>query len=96
MRGHRHGGSGYRLEDRGNRYGLFVNGAKVQQQSLRDGDVITFGVDDSYQIVFHVGICSRCARRSREVANLLTRIGTLSDLAGSGNSRRTEQAQSAA
>ena len=32
-------GSGYRIDDRGNRYGLFVNGAKVQQHALRDGDV---------------------------------------------------------
>ncbi len=32
-------GSGYRLDDRGNRYGLFVNGKKVGQHSLRDGDI---------------------------------------------------------
>ena len=44
--------SGYRLEDRGNRYGLFVNGAKVQQHALRDGDVVTFGIDGCYEIVF--------------------------------------------
>ena len=30
--------SGYHLDDLGNRYGVFVNGAKVQQQPLRDGD----------------------------------------------------------
>ena len=45
--------AGYRLQDRGNRSGVFVNGAKVQQHLLRDGDVITFGIDGSYQIVFH-------------------------------------------
>ena len=49
------GDSGYRVEDLGNRYGVFVNGAKVQQQPLRDGDVIGFGIEDSYHLVFHVG-----------------------------------------
>ena len=48
--------SGYRIEDRGNRYGVYVNGVKVLQQPLRDGDMIGFGIDDSYHIVFHVGI----------------------------------------
>ena len=71
------------VHDRGNRYGLYVNGAKVQQHLLRDGDVITFGVENFYQIVFHAGIgfgSAPAVRRS--VANLLTRIGTLSDLTG--------------
>src|SRR5580700_3342092 len=40
--------SGYRIEDRGNRYGVYVNGVKVLQQPLRDGDMIGFGIDDSY------------------------------------------------
>ena len=80
-------GAGYRLMDRGNRYGLFVNGAKVQQHSLRDGDVITFGVDDSYQIVFHATSAPASPPRQDSVANLLTRIGSISDFAdttGSG------------
>jgi serine phosphatase RsbU (regulator of sigma subunit) len=77
--------SGYRLEDLGNRYGVFVNGAKVQQQPLRDGDMIGFGIDDSYHIVFHVGSAPEVAAQP-EVANLLTRIGTISDLASSGTS----------
>jgi len=72
-------GAGYRLQDRGNRSGLFVNGAKVQQHSLRDGDVITFGIDDSYQIVFHSTAAPAPPPRQDSVANLLTRIGSISD-----------------
>ena len=78
-------GSGYRLEDRGNRYGLFVNGAKVLQQALSDGDVITFGVDGSYQVIFH-GISLSAPPPRSQVENLLTRIGTLSELAGTSTS----------
>jgi serine phosphatase RsbU (regulator of sigma subunit) len=74
-------GSCYWLEDRGNRYGLFVNGKRVERHGLRDGDVITFGIDDSYELVFHCD--SSPAAPEPSVANLLTRIGTLSDLAGS-------------
>jgi len=74
-------GSGYTLEDRGNRYGLFVNGAKVEKRALRDGDVITFGVDGCYEIVFRSK--SGADRPSQaDVASLLTRIGTLSDFVG--------------
>ncbi len=74
--------SSCRIEDRGNRYGLFINGVKVQQQPLHDGDIITFGVEDSYQITFHAPPIPVVAPQA-DVANLLTRIGTLSDFAGS-------------
>src|SRR6266404_1082014 len=40
------------IEDRGQRRGLFVNGEKVESRELQDGDIITFGVDDSYEIVY--------------------------------------------
>ena len=76
------GVSGYRVEDLGNRYGVYVNGAKVQQQPLSDGDFIGFGIDDSYHIVFHVGTAPDVPSQP-EVANLLTRIGSLSQLANS-------------
>ncbi len=79
------GDSGYRVEDLGNRYGVFVNGAKVQQQPLRDGDMIGFGIDDSYHIVFHFG-SAPVVPTQPEVANLLTRIGSLSQLASSSTS----------
>jgi sigma-B regulation protein RsbU (phosphoserine phosphatase) len=77
--------AGYHLDDLGNRYGVFVNGTKVQQQPLRDGDRIGFGIDDSYHVIFHVGSAPDVPAQP-EVANLLTRIGTLSDLASSGTS----------
>src|SRR5579862_7450297 len=38
------------LEDRGQRRGLFVNGEKVESRQLQNGDIITFGLDDSYEI----------------------------------------------
>lgn len=76
-------GAGYKLQDRGNRYGLFVNGAKVQQHSLRDGDVITFGIEGSYQIVFHAASAPDAPAPQESVNLLLTRIGTLSDFTGS-------------
>ena len=73
--------SGYRLEDRGNRYGLFVNGAKVEQHGLRDGDVITFGVDGCYEIVFR-SVSAPAATTEASVESLLTRIGSISDFTG--------------
>jgi len=73
------GEDGYRLEDCGNRYGLFVNGIKVSQKLLEDDDSITFGVEGCYRIVFHCP--SLPSRQSRDsVANLLSRIGTLTDV----------------
>jgi phosphoserine phosphatase RsbU/P len=78
-------GSGHRVEDLGNRYGVFVNGVRVQQQPLRNGDMIGFGIDDSYHLVFRVGSTPDVPAQP-EVANLLTRIGTISDMASSGTS----------
>jgi sigma-B regulation protein RsbU (phosphoserine phosphatase) len=43
------------VEDRGQRRGLFVNGEKVDSRELQDGDSITFGLDDSYEIIFRSG-----------------------------------------
>jgi sigma-B regulation protein RsbU (phosphoserine phosphatase) len=76
------GENGYRLEDRGNRYGLFVNGEKIQEKLLEDGDAISFGIDDGYEIVFH-SPSSPSSESQASVANLLTRIGTISDVTGS-------------
>lgn len=58
------------IEDRGQRRGLFVNGEKVESRELQNGDSITFGLDDSYEILF------RSAGGSEEdsVPQLLTRI----------------------
>ena len=54
---------------------------------LRDGDTITFGIEDSYQIVFHgASTPAASARQTSQVANLLTRIGSISDFAGTTGS----------
>jgi len=40
------------IEDRGQRRGLFVNGEKTESRELQDGDHITFGLEDSYEIIY--------------------------------------------
>lgn len=49
--------SEFRLQDRGQRRGLFVNGQKVMAEShaLREGDAINFGLADSFELIFHSG-----------------------------------------
>src|SRR3990172_2653518 len=46
---------GFRLEDCGQRHGVFVNGEKIETRPLQDGDTISFGLADSYTLVFHRG-----------------------------------------
>lgn len=74
------------LEDRGQRRGLFVNGDKIESRELQDGDAITFGLEDSYEIIF------RNATDSGEesLPHLLTRIEhiTSSEQTGSGGLRK--------
>jgi phosphoserine phosphatase RsbU/P len=48
-------GTQYWLEDRGQRWGMFVNGEKVQSRLLEEGSRIAFGLTDSYEIIFHTG-----------------------------------------
>lgn len=43
----------FRVEDRGQRRGLFVNGEKVVARPLHEGDVISFGLADSFELIFH-------------------------------------------
>jgi serine phosphatase RsbU (regulator of sigma subunit) len=45
---------GYFLEDRGHRLGVFINGERIAKKRLHEGDVVTFGLEDSYKIIFHV------------------------------------------
>ncbi len=47
-------GADYRLEDLGSTHGTLVNGERVESRQLADGDVISFGFQDSYQITFQV------------------------------------------
>jgi phosphoserine phosphatase RsbU/P len=58
------------IEDRGQRRGLFVNGEKVESRELQDGDAISFGLDDSYEILFR----SSSGTSEDSVPQLLTRI----------------------
>jgi serine phosphatase RsbU (regulator of sigma subunit) len=73
------------VEDRGQRRGLFVNREKVESRELQDGDVITFGVDDSYEIVYR----SSAAAVGDSIPHLLTRMEhiTGSDVISSAGAR---------
>jgi len=57
------------LQDRGYRRGIFVNGKKVAHYSLSHGDVITFGLEESYEIVF------RAPSADKSIQSMLTLIG---------------------
>lgn len=74
------------LEDRGQRRGLYVNGEKVESRGLVDGDVITFGLEDSYEIIFR----SSAGTGDEELPHLLTRIEhiTSSEPASGGGLRK--------
>jgi serine phosphatase RsbU (regulator of sigma subunit) len=73
------------IEDRGQRRGLFVNGEKVESRELQDSDIITFGVDDSYEIIYR----SAAAPGEDSIPHLLTRMEhiTGSDAVGSAGAR---------
>lgn len=62
--------SKYYIEDRGQRRGLFVNGEKVESRELQDGDSITFGLEDSYEIIYR----SAAIASTDSLPHLLTRI----------------------
>jgi phosphoserine phosphatase RsbU/P len=42
----------YYLEDRGHRLGVFINEKRITRQPLEHGDTITFGLNDSYKLIF--------------------------------------------
>src|SRR5262250_124828 len=58
------------IEDRGQRRGVFVNNEKIESRALEDGDIITFGLEDSYEIIFR----STPEAGGESIPNLLTRI----------------------
>src|SRR6267154_2767169 len=68
------------IEDRGQRRGLFVNGEKVDSRELQDGDSITFGLDDSYEIVFR----SAKGTDADSLPQLLTRMEHITSSEPSG------------
>lgn len=68
------------IEDRGQRRGVFVNGEKVECRALADGDVINFGLKDSFELRYRSGT------GEDSVPDLLTRIDhiTSSDTGAGG------------
>jgi len=62
------------LEDRGSRHGLFVNNERMQPAPLKNGDVISFGLENSFQLVF------RTEPREEAVPKLLSRLDEASVL----------------
>src|SRR5277367_72683 len=78
-------GNKFHLEDRGQRRGLYVNNEKVESRELQDGDIITFGLEDSYEIVFR----SSAGGGEEDLPHLLTRIEHItSSEPGSGGLRK--------
>jgi phosphoserine phosphatase RsbU/P len=78
----------YYLEDRGQRRGLYVNGEKVESRELQNGDAISFGLEDSYEIIFRNSTAAGTDDES--IPHLLTRIEhiTASEPTGSGGLRK--------
>jgi sigma-B regulation protein RsbU (phosphoserine phosphatase) len=74
--------SRFYIEDRGQRRGLFVNGEKVESRELQDGDAVSFGLEDSYEIIFR----SSSSSADESLPNLLTRMEhiTSSEQTGGG------------
>jgi len=65
-------GHHYFLEDRGQRHGIFVNREKITRRKLDDGDVISFGVDNFYELVFQSSF------HDTAIPELLSRIENIS------------------
>ncbi|HET7842246.1 MAG TPA: FHA domain-containing protein, partial [Terriglobia bacterium] len=72
------------IEDRGQRRGLFINGEKVESRELQNGDVITFGLEDSYEIFFRFSSGSDEA----SIPHLLTKIEHITSSEPSGGGLR--------
>jgi len=51
-----------------------VNGERISKRALKEGDAITFGVEYSYQVVFHA------SAPETSIENLLTRMGLISSV----------------
>jgi phosphoserine phosphatase RsbU/P len=74
----------YYLEDRGQRRGIFVNGEKIESRPLTDNDVITFGLDDSYQVIFRAAT----GTSDEAIPQLLTRIDHMTSSESTGGGLR--------
>jgi serine phosphatase RsbU (regulator of sigma subunit) len=74
----------YYLEDRGQRRGMFINQEKVESRQLCDGDVITFGIEDSYQVIFRAAT----GTSDEAIPQLLTRIDHMTSSESTGGGLR--------
>src|SRR6201988_1571540 len=74
----------YYLEDRDQRRGMFVNGEKVESRMLNDGDTVTFGLEDSYQLIFR----SASGTAEEAIPQLLTRIDHMTSSESTGGGLR--------
>jgi sigma-B regulation protein RsbU (phosphoserine phosphatase) len=62
------------LEDRGNRRGVFVNGEKITRRALSDGDLISFGLENCFELTFRSS-----ERDSASLRKWLSSVETVSD-----------------
>ena len=65
-------GGRYYIEDRGQRNGIHVGGKQVARCELKNADVISFGPESSFEIIF------RSTAADSSVQNMLTRIQSIS------------------
>ncbi|HEV2351517.1 MAG TPA: SpoIIE family protein phosphatase [Terriglobia bacterium] len=72
----------FRLEDRGQRLGIFVNEKKIGNHSMSDGDVISFGATDSIQLIFHI------RREDRSLPKILSSLEQAASLEGGARDLR--------
>ncbi len=76
-------GRDFCVEDRGQRRGVFVNGEKVAARTLCEGDIISFGLEDSFELIFHA------TETSESLPQLLSRMEHLSTVeSGAGGLRK--------
>ena len=67
-------GGHYYIENRGQKLGIFVNGEKVEHRQLNDGDIISFGLADSYEMIFR-----SAGTNGTVVPDMMTLIGKVPD-----------------
>ena len=67
------------LEDRGHRRGVYVGGKQIERCALKDGDIISFGIENSYEIIFRSSVADT------SIQNILSRIQNIpTDSSSSG------------
>ena len=66
-------GDSWYLEDRGHRRGVYVSGKRIDRCVLNEGDIVSFGLDDSYELVF------RSATADSSIQNILSRMQSITN-----------------